>query len=150
MKIEVLYPSACLLGESPLWHEERMSCLWVDIEGRRIFEYNWLQKTIRQYQLKQRVSLVLRGQGDDLIVGLQGGIGRFNLVSETMSMITDLGVDWINYRCNDGSCDSKGRLWIGTMELNHKKEAGFVYCINDNRKFNKKIDNVSISNGMAW
>ncbi len=150
MKIDILYPSGCELGESPLWHKERMSCFWVDIEGQRIYEYHWMEKTIRQYQLDERVSLVVRGDGDKLILGLQGGIGRFNLVSETMSMITDLCIDWTNYRCNDGGCDSKGRLWVGTMELNHKIEAGSVYCINEQVEFNKKIDKVSISNGMAW
>ncbi|MDQ6610300.1 MAG: SMP-30/gluconolactonase/LRE family protein [Bacteroidota bacterium] len=150
MKIEVLHPSACQLGESPLWHDERMSCFWVDIEERSIYEYNWSQKKVERYQLKQRVSLIVQGNGNDLIVGLQGGIGRFDLATRKLSWVTDLGIDWINYRCNDGGCDNRGRLWIGTMDLNHKKEAGTLYCVDINKEVKKKIGNVSISNGLVW
>lgn len=150
MKIAILYPSACQLGESPVWHEERNSCFWVDIERRRIFEYNWSRKSVAHYQLDHRVSLIVPGKDDDLILGLQGGIGKFNLCTGFMSWVTDLGIDWKNHRCNDGNTDSNGRLWVGTMEMNHRKEGGSVYCIDKNKEVKIKIEKVSISNGMAW
>ncbi len=150
IKADILYPSACTLGESPVWHEERKSCFWVDIEEQSIYEYHLSDKKIGHYQLNQRVSLVIPGQGNELILGLQGGVGRYNLSSRTLSWITDLGIDWKNFRCNDGGCDSEGRLWVSTMELQHKKEAGALYLISHNKEVKKKIDQLSIPNGMAW
>ena len=35
----LLNPSQCYLGEDPLWHTERQSCFWVDIENKKIYEY---------------------------------------------------------------------------------------------------------------
>ena len=150
--VAVLYPSGCILGESPMWHNERQSCFWVDIEGCMIYEYSLFDKKNRQYQLSKRVSLVVKGSiSDQLIVGLQGGIARFNLVTETLTMLTtELNADWKSYRCNDGGCDNVGRLWISTTELNHKEDAGALYCINKDLHVNKKLDRLSISNGMAW
>lgn len=146
----VLYPSACALGESPVWHAERKSCFWVDIERKKIYEYNWEEKTILSHVLEQRVSLIVPGRNGKLVLGLQGGIGKFDPDSGALSHITDMNADWKDHRCNDGACDKKGRLWIGTMELNAKKGDGVVYCVEKNKPVEKKIDNVSISNGLAW
>lgn len=148
----VLYPSGCVLGESPMWHNERQSCFWVDIEGCMIYEYSLLSKTCSQYQLASRVSLIVKSDvADELILGLQGGVARFNLVTEALSIITaDLNADWKTYRCNDGGCDNMGRLWISTTELKHKTDDGALYCVDQNAKVSKKLDKLSISNGMAW
>lgn len=148
----VLYPSGCILGESPMWHNERNSCFWVDIEGCIIYEYSLLYEQCLQYQLAQRVSLIVKSNtSDELILGLQGGVGLFNLTTETLSIITsELNVDWQNYRCNDGGCDNIGRLWISTTELNHKKDAGALYCVGKDFSAKEKLGKLSISNGMAW
>ncbi|ETZ22298.1 SMP-30/gluconolactonase/LRE family protein [Pedobacter sp. V48] len=148
----VLYPSGCILGESPMWHNERQSCFWVDIEARMICEYSLFDKNLSRYQLSKRVSLVVKGNiFDELIIGLQGGVARFNLVTETLTMLTtELNADWKNYRCNDGGCDNRGRLWISTTELNHKEDAGALYCIDKDLHVSEKLDKLSISNGMAW
>lgn len=150
MKAEVLYPAGCQLGESPAWHPGRESCFWVDIEGRSLHEYKWLEKRLITYQLDYRVSLVIPCKDNEVILGLQGGIGKFNLDSRALSWVTDLGINWKNHRCNDGISDSKGRLWIGTMDLDCTPGAGSVYCIDKNKKIQQRISKVSISNGMAW
>ncbi|WP_448104108.1 SMP-30/gluconolactonase/LRE family protein [Pedobacter panaciterrae] len=148
----VLYPSGCMLGESPMWHNERQSCFWVDIEGCTIYEYSFPDKSCRQYELSKRVSLVVKGSiADELIVGLQGGVARFNLLNETLTMLTtELNADWKSYRCNDGGCDNMGRLWISTTDLKHKKDAGALYCVDKNLQVSEKLGKLSISNGMAW
>lgn len=148
----VLHPSGCILGESPMWHNERNSCFWVDIEGCIIYEYSMLNKSCRQYQLSQRVSLIVKSNiADALILGLQGGVARFNLTTETLSFITtELNADWKTYRCNDGGVDNMGRFWISTTELNHKADAGALYCVDEEFVVTEKLDKLSISNGMAW
>lgn len=149
---DVLYPSGCILGESPMWHNDRQSCFWVDIEGRMIYEYSLLGKTCTQYQLANRVSLLVKGNAaDELILGLQGGVGRYNLTGKTLSMITtELNADWQYYRCNDGGCDNIGRFWISTTELSHEEHAGALYCVDRDAKVSEKLNKLSISNGMVW
>src|SRR6185437_8708808 len=51
---------------------------------------------------------------------------------------------------NDGACDTQGRLWVGTMNLDHKKEAGALYCVGADLTVQKKIDKTTISNGIVW
>ncbi|HTD93839.1 MAG TPA: SMP-30/gluconolactonase/LRE family protein [Chitinophagaceae bacterium] len=149
-KVSVLCPLAASLGESPVWHAERRSCLWVDILKKKLYEYSWEKKALRCHDLRRYVSSVIPGTDGQLYLGLQGGIGKLNPDSGDLTWITDLGIDWTEHRCNDGAADSQGRIWMSTMEMDCRNEAGDVYAIEGNAQVTKKIENVSISNGPVW
>ena len=134
----VLYPAACQLGESPYWHTERQSCFWADIEGCSIYEYKWTEKKLQQWQLPNRVSLIVQGKNNEIVLGLQGGLQKFDPDSGNLSLITDLDKNWQLQRFNDGACDSMGRLWIGTMQLDQQPASGSLYCISKKNKVQKK------------
>ncbi|BFH72255.1 SMP-30/gluconolactonase/LRE family protein [Sulfurisphaera javensis] len=53
-------------------------------------------------------------------------------------------------RFNDGKCDALGRYWVGTMNLEEKYPTGGLFVLDLNLKFRKVLDNVTISNGLAW
>jgi sugar lactone lactonase YvrE len=148
-KADVLYASQCFLGESPLWHSERKSCFWVDIENGILYEYSWLKKTTRFWKFNYRLPLVLQGEANKLILALDAKIARFDLETEQIEWLVDVETG-SETRCNDGACDAQGRLWVGTMHLEQKHEAGALYCIENNLKVHKKLSNTTISNGIAW
>src|SRR5690606_33230087 len=62
----------------------------------------------------------------------------------------DLESNLPNNRLNDGTCDNKGRIWAGTMDMDTKEGLGALYCIENGGIVRKKIENVSISNGLGW
>lgn len=148
-KADVFYESKCILGESPLWHAERKCCFWVDIENGVLYEYNWVQRTTRDWKFNYRLTLVLQGKENELILALDAKIARFDLETEKVEWLTDVETG-LETRCNDGACDTLGRLWVGTMHLEHKEEAGALYCIDADLKVHKKISNCTISNGIVW
>jgi sugar lactone lactonase YvrE len=150
MIAEILYPSQCILGESPLWHAERKCCFWVDIENGVLYEYNWISETTRSWKFNYRLTLVLQGKGDQLILALNTKIARFNLESEQLEWLLDVEISSSENRCNDGACDSSGRLWLGTMHLDQTNNAGALYCIDTNLNVHKKLNETTISNGIAW
>lgn len=148
-KADVLYPSQCVLGESPLWHAARKCCFWVDIENGVLYEYNWTQQTTRNWKFNYRLTLVLQGKDDQLTLALDAKIASFDLETEKLKWLVDIETD-SEIRCNDGAPDTLGRLWVGTMHLEHKNEAGALYCIDPDLKVHKKLNNITISNGIAW
>ena len=148
-KADVFYESKCILGESPLWHAERKCCFWVDIENGVLYEYNWVQRTTRDWKFNYRLTLVLQGEGNELLLALDAKIARFDLETEKVEWLTDVETG-SETRCNDGACDTLGRLWVGTMHLEHREEAGALYCIDADLKVHKKIRNCTISNGIVW
>jgi len=150
MTASLLFPSQCYLGEGPLWHAERQSCFWVDIENKKFYEYKWLEKTVECRSLDYRVSVIVQDKNDQLVLGLQGGIARYNLASEIFSWLMDVEKDLPKHRSNDGKVDSKGRLWLGTLQMDFIEGAGSLYCVDENLVLSKKKDKCTIANGLAW
>ena len=150
MKANTLYPSQCILAEGPLWHKERVSCFWVDIENGVLYEYHWESKIINTWSFDYKLSLVIQAKGNEVIIALNRSIARFDLVTEKLEWIVDLESGLPNNRCNDGACDSRGRIWVGTMDMDCREGAAALYCIGPDGIPEKKLDKVTISNGLAW
>jgi sugar lactone lactonase YvrE len=150
MQITTLYPSQCILAEGPLWHLERNSCLWVDIERGVLYEYNWSSQEVNTWSFDHRLTMVIQAEGNEVILALDRSIVRFNLETEQLQWLVHLEKESPNNRCNDGACDSRGRIWVGTMALDTAQGAASLYCIEKDGTVNKKIPDVTISNGLAW
>jgi sugar lactone lactonase YvrE len=150
LKATVLYASRCYVGEGPYWHAERKSCFWVDIEERNIFQHNWVTGVTTFRKLQHRVSLVVQNEEDQLILGLQGGIARYDFDTEKLDWLLNLEKDKDDHRPNDGKVDSQGRLWLGTMHCSCDQGAGSLYCMDDNLNCQKRYAGLTISNGLAW
>jgi sugar lactone lactonase YvrE len=150
MEVSVLYKTNCLLGEGPFWHAERKSFFWVDIEAKILFEYNWKNGTIKKTPIPYRVSMIVQSELDNLILGVQGGLAVFNLNTGALSWLLNIEKEFPDRRCNDGKCDPEGRLWVGTMDKDCKEGEGSFYCIDEDLRLHKKLDRLSIPNGLVW
>jgi sugar lactone lactonase YvrE len=149
MEATLLYSSQCYLGEGPLWHEERRSCFWVDIERGVLYEYKLIDKSITRWEFNYKVTMVIAGRNNEVVLALNASIATFDLESEQLTWLLDVENGNEN-RCNDGNCDSLGRLWVGTMHKTHLPGEGALYCIADNKQVNKIVGHTTISNGLAW
>jgi len=150
MNISTLFPSQCVLGESPLWHRESQSCFWVDIHQSILYQHDWLSGQTKHWEVKEHVSLAVEGPGDNLILALKGGILNFNFKTAAKTWLADIEKNISNNRCNDGGCDVQGRLWIGTMDMAFKENAGSLYRIDADLAVNKMVGNRTIPNGLIW
>ncbi len=150
MMAHLLYPAQCFLGEGPLWHPVRKSCFWTDIEARKFYEYSWQDHTVRTRAVDYKVTLILRDNHEQLLLGLNGGLARYNLDEDKLEWLLDIEKEMLDHRCNDGACDSNGRLWVGSMHAEFITGAGSLYCVDDDMTLQKKLERVSISNGIAW
>lgn len=152
MKAESIfkYPNT-LLGEGPVWDQQRQSLWWVDIEQGTLNELKPNIKSNRVFKLGQMVgAAALKAQGG-LILALQNGFASFDPDHNLLEMLEPVESDLPANRFNDGKCDPAGRFWAGTMEIDPINPAGNLYFFCPNRmKSEKKLDNIYISNGLAW
>lgn len=141
-----------MLGEGPMWHSGRGSAFWLDILGNAIIEYDPYNGSIKQYAGARMISMICEADGnhDLLVVGAMGGVGTYDLQSQQLSLISDLGRDWESHRCNDGAVDSAGSLLVGTTDVDHEPGAGDLYRVCGEWQAAKKIERLSISNGICW
>jgi sugar lactone lactonase YvrE len=150
LKASLLYKSYCLLGEGAHWHQGRKSFFWVDIDGKTVYEHNWLTKEVNQWQLDYRPSMVMEAGDKKMLLALQGGIATLNLTTGKIRWVVKLEKDIPSNRTNDGGCDAKGRLWIGTMDSECKEGHGSLYNIGKDLVPQKKLNHLSIPNGIVW
>lgn len=150
MALTNLYKSQCELGESPFWHERRKSCLWVDINCGVLYELKYETRAVQKWNINIKVSAIFEHNDGDLILGVQGGLVKFRFDTGDLNWLVELDKEILNNRCNDGACDSEGRIWVGTMDLQCVPKKGSLYCVGLDFQAIKMIDGVTIPNGLVW
>jgi len=148
---ELEFDAKAKLGEGPCWDARNQLLYWVDIERFEIHIYNPATKTDRAINVGQHVGAAVVRQAGGLVVALREGFYFLNPDTEELIPIVDPEADKPDNRFNDGKCDPAGRFWAGTLYLPETEpELGALYCLDTNLQVHRKVERVSISNGLAW
>lgn len=145
-----VYKAMATTGEGSIWHPERKSLFWVDIEGKTLYEFLPHKNDCKKWTFDRMVTTVVPETDSTVVVALQNEIVRVNVNSNERSHIADIDDLSGGARCNDGKCDPEGRLWIGTMSLTAPRGAASLYCVKSDGQVSAKVNHVTISNGLVW
>lgn len=144
------YQAEATTGEGSIWHPERQTLFWVDIEGMTLYEYHPETKECGSWQFDRMISTVVPETDSTVIVALQNEIVRVYLSDGHTVSIAPIPDQDGKLRCNDGKCDPAGRLWVGTMGFGAPKGAGALYSVLPDGTVHTKLKKVTISNGIVW
>lgn len=114
-------PTACLLGEGPLWHPERGELLWFDILGRT------LHGDGRRWELAELSSAAGWIDRDALLVASGKHLCRLDLRDGALHPVAAVDEGNPATRFNDGRADPWGGFWIGTMGIGAEAGAGSIW-----------------------
>lgn len=145
---ECLYAAGAVLGEGPFWDGTQL--WWVDIERREVHRLDPEARVDQAWVLPHRVGFAIPSERGDLIVGTEQGLGRFDPVTGRWTPVANPEPDLPGNRFNDAKCDPAGHLWAGTMAIDEQPERGSLYRIDAGWRIQRKVEHVSISNGLAW
>lgn len=138
------------LGEGPVWDEHSERFYWVDILSGLFNEYDPKTKTNKSYDIGEHVGAAVPREKGGFILAKKSGFATFNPDNEKITPIGDPESDKPGNRFNDGKCDPAGRFWAGTMAYDVSEGAGSLYCLSKNARIEKKLSDITISNGLAW
>ena len=155
-KVELVVAEKALLGEGPCWDQRNNRLYWIDGFGCKVFVYNPENRENRAIHVGQYVGCVAPLKREGLIVSLQNGFYFLDLETEKLTLLVnpEEGVD--ENRFNDGKIDFAGRFWCGSMSMNEKggkcdfPPTGALYRMDQDLSVAKVVDNVYLSNGLAW
>jgi len=150
LQTDVAVEYRCLLGEGPVWDAKRKVICWIDILNGEIHEYATAQKMHKVIPVHQMIGSLAVCTNGNFIAALQNGFAFIDKISGEIKMITDPESHLPDNRFNEGKCDPAGRFWAGTMSLSGEPNAGSVYVVEKDLSITKRIESVTISNGMAW
>ncbi|HEY2649041.1 MAG TPA: SMP-30/gluconolactonase/LRE family protein [Puia sp.] len=150
MNIETVIQNACLLGEGPVWDFRKKTICWVDILNGQIHEYSPSNQTHKINSVHQMIGAVAICRSGHFIAALKNGFGFIDRDLGIVSMISNPEPDIPGNRFNDGKCGPDGRFWAGTMSHTDEPEKGSFYLLDRDLSVTKKMERVSISNGLTW
>ncbi|HEY2349170.1 MAG TPA: SMP-30/gluconolactonase/LRE family protein, partial [Puia sp.] len=150
MNIETVIQNACLLGEGPVWDFRKKTICWVDILNGQIHEYNPSDQSHKVSSVHQMIGAVAVCKSGQFIAALKNGFGFIDRDSGVISMISNPEHEIPGNRFNDGKCGPDGRFWAGTMSHTDEPEKGSFYLLDRDLSVTKKMERISISNGLTW
>eukprot|EP01138_Halocafeteria_seosinensis_P007675 gb/GECG01007843.1/.p1 GENE.gb/GECG01007843.1/~~gb/GECG01007843.1/.p1 ORF type:complete len:321 (+),score=42.61 gb/GECG01007843.1/:1-963(+) len=152
------------LSEGLIWDHHTQTLMFVDIDQGHVFEA--LQDTDKkelqvqkQWSMGEKVGTVVPVEGPSAdnnraVVALESGIHFLKHDGTLEFLCDDPHRDKTFTRFNDGKCDPRGRLVVGSMDRNAKQPLGKLYVMEREAKGNYQLrcllSDVTISNGLCW
>jgi sugar lactone lactonase YvrE len=151
MKINCITKHRACLGESPVWSKDENCVYWVDILGPNLLRTDLYTEKTHNWSMPSPVGMIALRASGGLIVALEDGIYSFDTSNGKLNLLVHLEKSYKNNRPNDGKCDVKGRLWIGTMNKDESiKNSGALYRVSPSLKIDRIVSGLRIPNGLAW
>jgi len=146
---ETISDHRCVCGEGPLWDHLNKQLYWIDILQGRIY---CLQSDgqVQFMNTGQKTGAIALARSGRLIAALKDGIYSVNFPERSISKMLDPEPDKTDNRLNEGKTDPDGRFWIGSMSDAGQASRGSLYTIEKDKTITRKLDGLSISNGLAW
>ena len=146
--IEVVAAAGAELGEGPVWDVRANRLAWVDITANRLHLTDTDSGAMETIEVPLAVGAVAPRAAGGFVAALQDGFwvvgdGPARRIAAVPEARTGL-------RFNDGKCDPSGRFWAGTMAYDQAPGAGALYRLDLDGQARMVLDDVTISNGLAW
>jgi len=149
-KLELVLDARAQIAEGPFWDQKKELLYWVDILEKKINIYNPAAEKNETIQLKKMIGAAIPTKNGKLLAALEDGLYIIDEGTSEQKFLVNPESNTAQTRFNDGKCDRKGRFWVGTMDLKEDRPIGSLYCLDQDLKLKEKLNEVKISNGLAW
>jgi len=161
-QVEPAHDHVCGLGEGPHWDSKNQVLYYVDVPKGDVCRLDVKNKKNEIIHIDDSsASLIIPCSNDEkqFIITDNKKILKLNWETHQTKLLAEVEKDMAGNRLNDGKCDAKGRLWVGTMGKEiatssgikmDPPEAGSLYCMDSTLNIEQKEPNVDLSNGLTW
>ena len=150
-KVELVVDAKAAHGEGPVWNAREGVLYWVDIVACALHVLDPETGRERVVATGEMPGAVAPRSAGGVVAALRNGFAFIDTAEGTVSPIRDPEAHLDGNRFNDGKCDPAGRFWAGTCSLNcDVPGAGSLYRLEPDLTVRKALNNLTISNGLAW
>jgi sugar lactone lactonase YvrE len=148
--VERVVGPGAILGEGPTWDEREGILWWLDIPGSRLHRFDPATGTDSAVDLPRPAGTLVPRASGGLVLATPRGFEAYDPTTGDLQLLASVEADDPKTRMNDGKCDRQGRLWAGTMAFEATPGAGAFYRLGTDLAVERQVDDVTISNGLAW
>ncbi|MDI6029054.1 SMP-30/gluconolactonase/LRE family protein [Corticibacterium sp. UT-5YL-CI-8] len=140
-----------VIGESPVWDEDRQALWFVDILAPAIYMLDPQSGMVKTHPMPASVGSVGLADKGRLIVALRSGVHLYDPQSRTLQFLVHPEPDVTVNRLNDGKVGPDGCFWVGSMhDSMPRAPTGSLYRITPDGQCARMLDGIHVSNGLAW
>lgn len=114
-KAELFVDSRCELGEGPFWNPLLDRLFWFDILNQTLLSATADGQLVDRITFKDKAAAAAVVDASTLAVFQSGGLLRYDLATDTSTLIAPIEADKPFNRSNDSRMDRSGGFWLGTM-----------------------------------
>lgn len=148
MRLVVVEPDQ--LGDCPTWNDSAQRLLWIDIIGKRLSSCAPDGTALARQPLPETPGSFAIREGGGILMAFRRRLALFDRAGVEIASFVPEAADMSRERFNDGACDGRGRLWIGTMDRHLREPVGALYRIDPDLSSRRMDLGLGISNGIAW
>jgi sugar lactone lactonase YvrE len=139
-----------ILGETPLWCDRTQALWWIDIDRARLQRFTPATGRHQIYPIAARYlgSLALRESGG-FVVARDLGLYTYDPGTGALDLIVQVEPPELDARLNDGRCDRRGRLWVGSMDNQLHRPVGSFHRIDATGAVTTQFGAIIVSNTVA-
>jgi sugar lactone lactonase YvrE len=148
MDLELAGTYRAAWGEGPIWWGG--SLYYVDIEGRKILQFDPATGQEAVWEVGERVGTVVPRRAGGLVFAGDHGFAFLDPASGELTRLGDPEAGKRDNRFNDGKCSPEGRFFAGTISLTKQTGDAALYRMDPDRTITKVYAGVTNSNGIVW
>lgn len=145
--VRVVVDSRSLLGEGVTWDAASGTLIWLDIDGQLLHRLDSDGNHTSQ-RLPSLTSVVVPHRTGGLIAVAGLEVRRLDGDGAFGDLVATLPADG-DGRANDGRCDPRGRLWVGTVDRSGQNRAG-LFRVDESGEVELMLPGRALSNGIDW
>lgn len=138
------------LGEGPVWNEDEQALYWVDIMSGRFHRLDLGTRQQTSFTVGVPVCVLAFRQRGGIVMAVRDGFAFWNAQEGTPEYIVRPLEHLTDVRFNDGSVDSAGRFWAGSMSMSGDMNSGTLYRLDPDGSLHVMATGFAISNGIGW
>lgn len=147
--VDVAMPGDDFLAEGPFWDASTGQLHWVDILAPAVISGNPETGERRVRPMPELVGVAIPKRSGGFICATETGLRALN-DDGTVETLAVPEADRPGNRFNDGKCDAKGRLWVGSLAINTEPNQGALWRFDPSGQAQEMVTGVHISNGLGW
>lgn len=151
--VELAITAADEVGDGPVWDAAAERLLWTDHQRRLVHvarrDAGGAWREADRIALDRPVSCALPRASGGILVAGGNEILLMSDSGDDVRTFARLGFDPAAERFNDVKCDSRGRLWAGTLTTDFSAGAA-LYRIDADGSASARIEGARLTNGFDW
>ncbi len=148
--VEVLPTGRDFVGDNPIWNQRRERLYWLDVLAPALRWWEPATRDVGRLELTQ-ITAGLAFDEDDRFIALgEKGVCLLDPNDGSLTTLLNPEADREGNRFNIASVDETGRLWAGTMAVNHEVGKGSLYSIEPGLIAKRRVDRVGTPKNVAF